>query len=302
MSDEPVADVDLAVADTISQEAVNFGLIDRAYDTDTPGDADLTQWQRFAAYVRHLIETSPADTTYKLIYNGRHGEGYRTSLPPPTNVAAAFPSNASQDNVGEAKYGTQAWNDYWSKLDGDGELYWFDAHLTAKGTQQALHNHAFLKRQFAQEKMPAPQKYYSSPLYRCLQTANLTYLHLDVPVDAPFTPTIKEMMREVMGEHTCDKRSSKAVIHKAVPSWNIETGFTEEDELWRPDHRETFAEHDARTHALLEDIFEHDSHAVLSFTSHSGAIASLLRVMGHREFGLPTGALIPLLVRATRTQ
>ncbi|KAF2485343.1 histidine phosphatase superfamily [Neohortaea acidophila] len=263
-------------------EAVNFGLIDRAYDTDTPGDADLTQWQRFAAYVRHLIETSPADTTYKLIYNGRHGEGYH--------------------NVGEAKYGTQAWNDYWSKLDGDGELYWFDAHLTAKGTQQALHNHAFLKRQFAQEKMPAPQKYYSSPLYRCLQTANLTYLHLDVPVDAPFTPTIKEMMREVMGEHTCDKRSSKAVIHKAVPSWNIETGFTEEDELWRPDHRETFAEHDARTHALLEDIFEHDSHAVLSFTSHSGAIASLLRVMGHREFGLPTGALIPLLVRATRTQ
>lgn len=82
MRAQPLADTEFAGADTVSQEAVNFGLIDRAYDTDTPGDAGLTQWQRFAAYVRHLIGTSPADTTYKLIYNGRHGEGYRTSLPP----------------------------------------------------------------------------------------------------------------------------------------------------------------------------------------------------------------------------
>ena len=38
--------------------------------------------------------------------------------------------------MGEAKYGTKAWDDYWSKLDGDGELYWLDAHLTEKGKQQ----------------------------------------------------------------------------------------------------------------------------------------------------------------------
>lgn len=148
--------------------------------------------------------------------------------------------------------------------------------------------------------MPAPEKYYSSPLYRCLQTANITYSGLELPIDRPFHPLIKELMREVMGEHTCDKRSNKTVIRKAVPSWDIESGFTEQDELWQPDHRETPEEHDKRTQELLDDIFTHDSHTFLSFTSHSGAIASLLRVLRHRDFPLPTGALVPLFVKATR--
>lgn len=148
--------------------------------------------------------------------------------------------------------------------------------------------------------MPAPEKYYTSPLYRCLQTANSTFSGLDLPADKPFKPVVKELLREVMGEHTCDKRSSKTVIRTAVPSWEIEPGFTEEDELWLPDHRETISEHDARTQELLDDIFEHDQHTFIAFTSHSGAEASLLRVIGHREFRLPTGALLPLFVKATK--
>lgn len=148
--------------------------------------------------------------------------------------------------------------------------------------------------------MPAPEKYFTSPLYRCLQTANLTYLDLDVPAERPFRPVIKELLREVMGEHTCDMRSSKTIIHDAFPKYEIEDGLTEHDELWLPDHRETFAEHDARTQKVLEDIFEHDQHTFVSFTSHSGAEASLLRVIGHREFRLPTGGMMPIFVKATK--
>ena len=103
-----------------------------------------------------------------------------------------------------------------------------------------------------------------------------------------------------MGVHTCDKRSSRSVIANAVPSWGIEEGFTEEDELWQPDHRETHEEHDERTRAVLEDIFAHDRSTFVSLTSHSGAGASLLRVIGHRQFGLPTGGMMPIFVKATK--
>lgn len=231
-------------------------------------------------HIDHLGSSAPSGTSYKLIINGRHGEGHH--------------------NVAEALHGTEAWDEYWSKLDGDGAVRWVDSRLTEVGRQQALGANWCLRHQFEVEKMPAPERYYVSPLYRCLQTAQLTYSGLDLPKDRPFTPLVKEMLREVMGEHTCDRRSSRAVIHEAFPDWPIEQGFREDDVLWQVDHRETHAEHDVRTLALLDDVFQHDSSTVVSFTSHSGSIASLLRVLGHREFKLQTGALIPLVVKATR--
>lgn len=226
-----------------------------------------------------LANNSSSNTQYKVIYLGRHGEGFH--------------------NVGEAKYGTKAWEEYWAKLETDGELYWSDAHLTETGIGQALMNNAVMKAQFGESKMPPPQAYYSSPMYRCLQTANLTFGGLALPKDRPFRPTIKELMREVIGRHTCDRRSSKTVIHDAVPDWRIEPGFTEKDELWQADHRETHEEHDARTQKLLDDIFTNDKNLFLSFTGHSGATASILRVIGHVEFRLQTGGMMPVLIKAT---
>ena len=35
-------------------------------------------------------------------------------------------------------------------------------------------------------------------------------------------------------------------------------------------------------------------------TSHGGAIGGILRVVGHRPFGLSTGGVIPVLVKAER--
>ena len=263
--------------------AQNFGLIHRKYPTDeTNGSAGTTDWQRFMRYVRHLEATSAKDTTYKLLYLGRHGEGFH--------------------NVAEAYYGTKDWDDYWSKLDGNGTIFWFDAHLTETGKGQARAAGAFMKAQLSeQRRMPPPDSYYTSPMYRCLQTASLTWSEVPLPSDKPFKPLIMELVREVLGEHTCDKRSTRSVIQKAFPDFPIEQNFSEEDKLWRADHRETHEEHDARNQILLDDIFAHDSQGVLSLTSHSGAIASMLRVLGHREFRLPTGGMIPVLVKATRT-
>ncbi|KAF2767646.1 phosphoglycerate mutase-like protein [Teratosphaeria nubilosa] len=278
IQDDPATD-----PETYDFRKHNFGLIDRSYDSDSPDDVKLTQWERFNQYLNHLSATSPAGVKYKLFYAGRHGQG--------------------DHNVAESFYGTKAWDAYWSKLEGNGTVVWADAHLTDVGEEQAREAAAFLGEQFAWAKMPMPQRYYVSPLYRCLQTARLTYAGLESRPDRPFKPVIREMLREVMGEHTCDRRSRRSFLETEFPRWEFEEGFTEADELWLPDHRETHEEIDGRTRRALDGIFGEEGDeavVVVSTTTHSGQIASLLRVVGHRVFGLPTGGMIPVLVKGTR--
>ncbi|QIX00877.1 hypothetical protein AMS68_006394 [Peltaster fructicola] len=246
----------------------NMGLI--VHD-DTPLEKP---WTRLTQYIEHLQATAPPGTFYKLIINGRHGQGFH--------------------NVAQAKHGTKVWDEEISKQD---EL--FDAHLTEIGVQQALSANRFLREQFTKG-LPAPESYIVSPLHRCLQTAYLTYGDLDLPEDRPFKPLIKELLRECLGVHTCDRRSTRSVIHAAWPEADIEPGFVEEDLLWKPDHREIHEEHDIRMQAFLDDVFDNDKSTVISLTSHSGSISCMLRVLGHRPFKPLTGAIMPLLVKATR--
>ena len=259
-------------------------MINRSYPTDgdSPKDDKITQWQQFTRYLSHLNLDAPANTSYKLLYLGRHGEGTH--------------------NVAEAFYGTPAWDAHWSKLNGNGTASWSDAHLTALGEEQAREVHVFMGEQFGWAKMPEPRVWWVSPLWRCLQTAQLTWEGLKLEGEG-FKPVIKEMVRETMGEHTGDRRSTLAAIRGGFAEWEVEEGFSEEDVLWEAEHRETHAEHDVRSRELLRDLFdsrEDDGAEVVSFTAHSGTIASLLRVVGHGEFRLPTGGLIPVLVKATR--
>lgn len=67
-------------------------MINKAYETDSDFDPDgkRTQWERFAYYIDHLRSTSAGKADYKILYLGRHGEGFH--------------------NVAEAFYGTAAWD------------------------------------------------------------------------------------------------------------------------------------------------------------------------------------------------
>ena len=56
----------------------NFGLTNQTYDTDT--DASLTQWQRFAVKLEDLQASAPKDTSYKMVFMGRHGEGFHNAM------------------------------------------------------------------------------------------------------------------------------------------------------------------------------------------------------------------------------
>ncbi|TPX17723.1 uncharacterized protein E0L32_002824 [Thyridium curvatum] len=258
----------------------NFGLMNRTYETDARFDPSgvKTQWQRFAYYVNTLNQEADPRTQYKVLFMGRHGEGYH--------------------NAAESYYGTPAWNCYYAELDGNGTVTWADARVTEAGAAEAVKAHNFWASQLAAQGQPAIQSYYTSPLTRCLQTANLTFSGLDLPAESPFVPTVKEFLREDISIHTCDRRSSKTYIQTSFPTFKIEAGFTELDELWRGTEGEPEAAQAIRSKALLDDIFSHDDNTWLSFTSHSGQIRSILSVLGHRSFSLSTGQVIPVLVKA----
>ena len=69
-----------------------MGLINRTYPTDASYDPGKkkTQWERFENYVRYLNSTSKNGESYKVLYLGRHGEGWH--------------------NVEEAKVGSHLWD------------------------------------------------------------------------------------------------------------------------------------------------------------------------------------------------
>ncbi|KAK4892233.1 putative phosphoglycerate mutase pmu1 [Elasticomyces elasticus] len=262
---------------TFDYTATNFGLINRTYPATAGLKANLTQWQQFEAQVNALNADAPLNTAYKVLFLGRHGEGYH-------NAAQTF-------------YGTPDWNCYTSLLNGNATASWFDADLTPNGIEQAQIAHDFWAHEIATQKIPYPQSYYTSPLTRCLKTANLTFSGLELPQYYPFVPSVRELLREGISLHTCDHRRSRSYIHDLFPTWNIESSLTENDELWNGVTAETSDAQDARSKIVLDSIFSEDDHTWISITSHSGEIASILRVLGHQSFSLSTGAVIPVLVK-----
>jgi broad specificity phosphatase PhoE len=166
---------------------------------------------------------------------------------------------------------------YWSERDGNGTITWSDAEITPKGAAQALIAHNFWAHEIASQKIPTPQAYYTSPLSRCLKTAQITFSNLDLPSRHPFIPVVKELFRESIGVHTCDRRRSKTFIHENFPSYRFEEGFAETDPLWDAVVRETDEAERARAKVVLDDVFGHDDSTYISVTAHSGTIGAILR-------------------------
>lgn len=139
--------------------------------------------------MRALNAQAGPDVQYKVLYMGRHGEGFH--------------------NVAESWYGTDAWDVriylqqllgiraklpqcYWSLLDGNETSSWDDARLTEVGKSQAQTAHNAWRKQI-ESKIPFPESFYVSPLNRCLQTAFITFDGLDKDIVKPFRPVVKEV-------------------------------------------------------------------------------------------------------------
>ncbi|KAI8938747.1 hypothetical protein NX059_004615 [Plenodomus lindquistii] len=251
-----------------------LGILDRAYPTDNETNAK-SQWERLIRYIEALDQEDTPNRRYKLFYVIRHGEGIH--------------------NVKEREVGREEWDRKWATLPGDGTVTWLDAELTAKGQQQAQD----IVSIWTTDMIPPPQSIYSSPLRRCLHTTTLA-LSPVMTSENRTNPIIKERLRERLGVHTCDQRSSKKWISEHYPEFLLEDGFTEEDELWTPDRRETIDEHAARSKELFEDIFENDDSVVISLTAHSGAIMAIFAATGWNKIPVAAGAVYPLLICGTK--
>ncbi|KAK0705709.1 histidine phosphatase superfamily [Lasiosphaeris hirsuta] len=274
--DEPTANPDPVDAVTLP----GLGLIQRLYEGDDGSDRKEGDWEAFARHLDHLNRTGGDKVRYKLIYATRHGEGYH--------------------NVKEAEVGKEAWESYWARLDGDGKTVWADADLTPKGRAQALAMNAFWQESAAKLKLPLPRRHYASPHSRCLDTCQLAFTGIALPEGQPpaFQPIVKELIRERMGIHTCDRRRTRTWIAESHPGFVIEEGFAERDELWKPDIRETLPEHAVRVRAFLGELFANDSEAIVSLTIHSGTLIALFSVVGHPELNVAPGNVVPLLIKA----
>jgi broad specificity phosphatase PhoE len=189
---------------------------------------------------------------------------------------------------------------HWSKLDGDGTRTWFDAELVDKGVDEAT----ALGRLFADgaksQGFPLPDAIYTSPLSRCLATAKLVFQDILEGQGRPFRPKVKELLRERLTDHTCDRRRSGVWIRSAYPGYELETGFADEDALWRSDRYESEEEHMARTQRLLEDIFDSEAGTFIALVTHSYTFSAILQVIGAPVFRVGEGVMVALLVRSRK--
>jgi broad specificity phosphatase PhoE len=178
---------------------------------------------------------------------------------------------------------------HWAKQSGDGTTTWLDAELTPKGEQQAT---SIASIWGVEDGVPPPQTIYTSPLRRCLRTTQFAFAPC---ISDGTNPVVKEKLRERLGVHTCDR----SWIAAAYPSFTIEPGSSEEDELWDPDRRETLDEHIARSTELLQDIFSNDESMTVALTAHSGAMMALFAATEWKKVFVTAGVVYPLLVCAT---
>ena len=172
--------------------------------------------------------------------------------------------------------------------------------MNADGVKQAEALGEFWSDAVSNEGIPLPGTLYTSPLARCLNTTRLAFARTFEEQGVQFRPIVKESLRELITDHTCDRRSTRSWIEENYPDYLIEPDFSEKDTLWTGGHWETRDEHTARKQAVLEDIFSTDENAFIGLTVHSYAISAILRAVGLPEFRVREGSSIALLIKGEK--
>ncbi|KAF8648996.1 hypothetical protein AX16_006110 [Volvariella volvacea WC 439] len=250
-----------------------FGLLD-----DSP-----ERWRTFFAGLDKLNKEAPAGVKHKLIIFGRHGQGWHNTI--------------------EGKYGKQACDDYWYKVNGDGEIVWGpDPELTSLGEDQARDAAKMWKAELAlADPIPLPSKFYSSPLTRAARTCQITFEQF-VDTNQNWVEIV-ENCREINGVNTCDKRRTKSYILGRFKGFFTEPGFSEEDDLWDPNARESFEHMVDRAGTVLDMIFStKDVGSFVSITAHACIISAFMACLGRPGPDLLTGGVLPVVIKATAVE
>ncbi|KAG7195516.1 uncharacterized protein KQ657_003279 [Scheffersomyces spartinae] len=239
-------------------------------DIDVSDGFGLVSGTKWSSVIELLHES---DGPIKLLFLQRHGEGYH--------------------NIAPSKYNYKDWVCRWQMADGDDEYEWYDAELTSRGFDQlqGVRNRWDTEISLG---CPKPESHYVSPLRRTLETYDLIWNernHVTKPV-------VSELIRETYGISTESKRHPKSYIEERWPYVHFESNFTEHDNNWTPLLHETHQHRKYRARLFLQNLFKNDKNTIVHVTSHSGFISSLLKVVGHRNWDLGTGQMIPVLIKA----
>ncbi|MCC3263300.1 hypothetical protein LLE87_34580, partial [Paenibacillus polymyxa] len=85
-------------------------------------------------------------------------------------------------------------------------------------------------------------------------------------------------------------------------SFTFEDNFTEKDQLFDSfQRREEYYEQFLRANRFLQNLFDTFKDEYVSITSHAGMIRAFITVVGHRKFTVPTGGMVPVVVKGTRS-
>ncbi|QLQ78121.1 hypothetical protein HG537_0A03680 [Torulaspora globosa] len=274
----------------------------RAFETvDSDGvDSTVVDHLEFVAHDSwsDLHSQLPADTDthhYKLVVLARHGQGYH--------------------NAAILRYGLEAWEGYWSFLEGDEHGTWVDSKLTPVGRDQVEKTGLEVLAPMIDHIQALPDVFFTSPMRRCLETfigswGDIFHKNNEYLNDSPIPVHVIENLRERLGEHTCDKRVPHSeVVAQYQPyktdrgnviHWHYEPDYPEQDSLWLQNYRETDSELDKRLHAALSQIFSqlNSDQRFISITCHSGVIQSILRNLSHPPVkNLDTGKTVCVVVK-----
>ncbi|KIO29220.1 hypothetical protein M407DRAFT_171552 [Tulasnella calospora MUT 4182] len=244
--------------DKIGPAPDRFGLIDH----------HKHYWTNFDKKIQKLNKKSDSDTSYKVLFLGRHGEGFH--------------------NVGMDYYGQDEWDRKWGRKNGNGTITWGpDAQLTDRGVAQAERVHSLWQKELTRGGgIPLPTAFFVSPLIRALHTFQITFAGI---VDDP-EPLIIENLRDSYGLRTADLRHNKTWIREQYPTYRFEDGFTEQDELWMKDERETDEHTEKRVRGVLDKILTIED-TYLAIVAHSKVVEATFNITKHQDFDVPTGGM-----------
>ena len=79
--------------------------------------------------------------------------------------------------------------------------------------------------------------------------------------------------------------------------------FSNEDELWQPDSRESDVAIQKRAQLFLQRLYANVQEDVVFVVSHSGMIGAILQAMGREPYSATNAELVPALIeQRTRIQ
>ncbi|CAK7890883.1 hypothetical protein CAAN1_01S00936 [[Candida] anglica] len=265
---EPVANFFKQTDESTDDMAFNYATEDFGIKSD---------WETLKEELKELNASSKYGEKYKLLFLARHGQGWH--------------------NVASVKYSPEDWFNKWRLLGTDGELTWGpDANLTPLGVNQAKENNQLWKEQLAKG-APFPTKFIVSPLQRSSHTLVHTWEGINIP-----NPIVVEKVRETIGANICHQRATKTIIGQRFSTFEFEPEFTENDEIFDKftPGREKLHQQFLRVNEFLQELFENDDNTVISITSHAGTIRAFITAVGHRKFTIPTGGMIPIVIRGEK--